>query len=280
MMIVKINSNGQEKVFDLQNKKIILNERGEEKYRIARLLYYLLKSQNNIPRLYGYLKGDPLESWKQSYEKYFLQLLKSDLEISSTFFKAEFEIIQDVIDVAGKIDKLNISVKTTLKEKPENIQQGIQGNFIVDSFYSSRMEKIKPYIIPSSRAGLLYAFSKFLVYQYEGAPGIPKAFGIASEFINSMLLPQGFSDVINGHKIWVNTEDNYVYVDDSVLYNATSDVLSILALKIYLSRGTEKELVIIEDPEAHLDEEEKSFVKKLINESKSKIIIITNEDLW
>ncbi|BFH73696.1 hypothetical protein SJAV_16400 [Sulfurisphaera javensis] len=280
-MLVKISTKGYEKTFDLNNnKKIILNEKGEEKYYTVRLLYYLLKSQYNIPRLYGYLKGEPIESWKENYEKYFIQLLKSDLEISSTYFKASFEIEQESVSLSGKIDNLNISVKLNIKEKPENISQGIQGNFQVDSFYFSKLEKIKPYIIPSSRAGLLYAFSKFLVYQYEGAPGIPKAFGIAAEFINSMLLPQGFNDTINGHKIWVNTEDNYVYVDDSILYNATSDLLSLLALKIYLTRGSEKELIIIEDPEAHLDEEERNLVKKWLNDSKSRIVIATNESDW
>ncbi|QIW23487.1 hypothetical protein EWF20_04500 [Sulfolobus sp. S-194] len=280
-MIVKINVNQSEKVLDITNtKKIIISEKGENKYYTVRLLYYLMKSIYNIPRLYGYLKGDPIESWRQNFEKYFLQLLKSDLEISSTYFKGDFEIDQPSINISGKIDNLNISVKIILKEKPTNISLGIQGNFQVDSFYFSKIERIKPYIIPSSRAGLLYAFSKFLVYQYEGAPGIPKAFGIAAEFINSMLLPQGFTDEINNHKIWVNQENNYVYFDDSILYNATSDLLSLLSLKLFLTRGTEKELLIIEDPEAHLDEEEKELVKKWINETKSKVIIVSNEKDW
>ena len=282
MMIAKITVNDKEKILNLTEKKIVLDDQGEEKYYIARMLYYLLKSSYNIPRLYGYIKGeDPLESWRQTYERTFLQLLKSDLEISSTYFKGKFEIDFGAIQLSGTLNNMQLSANVIFKEKPTQIPPGIQGNFQVDSFYYSRTERIKPYIIPSSRSGLLYAFSKFLVYQYEGAPGIPKAFGIAAEFINSMLLPQGFSDEIEGHKIWINSESNSVYVDDSILYNATSNILSLLALKTFLTRGTEKELIIIEEPEVHLNEEEKNLVKKWIYETKSKTVIITNEkDQW
>lgn len=280
-MIVKIVVEGKERVFDLSQKKIVVDSGREEKYYMARVLYYLLKSSYNIPRLYGYIKGnDPIESWRQTYERTFLQLLKSDLEISSTFFKASYEMEMGAIKLVGSLNNLELSANVILKEKPDQVGSGIQGNFQVDSFYYSKIERIKPYIVPSSRAGLLYAFAKFLVYQYEGAPGIPKAFGIASEFINSMLLPQSFSDYLNGHKFWVNIESNYVYVDDSILYNATSNLLSLFALKVFLTRGTEKELIIVEEPEAHLNEEEKNLVKKWISETKSKVILVTNEENW
>ena len=277
-MIAKIIINGKEEILNLSEKKVVLDDQGDEKYYVGRMLYYLLKSVYSIPRLYGYLKGDnPLESWKQTFEMTFLQSLRSDLEISSTFFKGKFELDLGAIQLNGILNGTQMSANVIFKEKPGQIASGIQGNFQVDSFYYSRLEKIKPYIIPSSRAGLLYAFSKFLVYQYERAPGIPKAFGVAAEFINSMLLPQGFSDEIEGHKIWID-ENNNIYVDDIVLYNATSNILSLLALKVFLTRGTEKELIIIEEPEAHLNEEEKNLVKKWIDETKSKTLIITNEE--
>jgi len=276
-MIAKIVVNEKEKVLDLSEKKIVLDDQGDEKYYVGRMLYYLLKSVYSIPRLYGYLKGDnPLESWKQTFELTFLQLLKSDLEISSTYFKGKFELDLGAIQLNGILNGNQMSVNVVFKEKPDQVASGIQGNFQVDSFYYSKIERIKPYIIPSSRAGLLCAFSKFLVYQYERAPGIPKGFGIAAEFINSMLLSQGFSDEIEGHKIWVN-ENNNIYVDDTILYNTTSNILSLLALKVFLTRGTEKELIIIEEPEAHLNEEEKNLVRKWIDETKSKTLIITNE---
>ena len=275
-MIAKITVNDKEKILNLSKKKVVLDEQGEEKYYVGRILYYLLKSTYNVPRLYGYLKGEePLESWKQTYENIFLQILRSDLEISSTYFKGKYELDLGAIQLFGTLNGKQISVNTIFKEKPIQISSGIQGNFQVDSFYYSKIEKIKPYIIPSSRSGLLCAFSKYLIYQYERGVGIPKTFGIAAEFVNSMLLSQSFSDEIEGHKIWINGDN--IYVDDNVLYNATSNILSLLVLKIFLIRGTEKELIIIEEPEAHLNEEEKNLVKKWINETRSKTVIITNE---
>ena len=279
-MIVKISVNDKETTLNLSIKKLVLDDQGEEKYYVGRMLYYLLKSIYNMPRLYGYLKGEePLESWKETFEKYFLQLLKSDLESSSTYFKGKFELDLGAIQISGTLNGSEISANVIFKEKPTQISSGIQGNFQVDSFYYSKIEKIKPYIIPSARSGLLFAFSKYIIYQYEKGIGIPKTYGIAAEFLNSMILPQSFSDEIEGHKIWINGDS--IYVDENILYNATSNILSLMALKIFLKRATEKELIIIEEPEAHLNEKEKNLVKKWINETKGKIVIITNEKgMW
>jgi hypothetical protein len=54
-----------------------------------------------------------------------------------------------------------------------------------------------------------------------------------------MILPQGFSDVINGHKMWVNNEESTVYVDALPLHNAPSNILSLLALRYYITTATE-----------------------------------------
>jgi predicted ATPase len=75
-----------------------------------------------------------------------------------------------------------------------------------------------------------------------------------------MISPQGFSDVINGHKIWVNNEESTVYVDTLPLHNAPSNILSLLVLRYYITTATEGDFLIIEDPEAHRSEKEVSEV--------------------
>jgi hypothetical protein len=259
------------------SKNTVLYAEGESKYYIDRTTYYLIKGIYGIPRLYGFIKGDPVEGWRQNFERYFIQNLKNELEVAKTWFTASFEIEMRSLLVKGSIQPSSIAAKVELKEKPEIKSSGIQANFDVDSFYFSSLEKLKPKIIPSSRAGLIYAFYKFLVFQYEGAPGIPKAFGIAADFINGMILPQGFSDVINGHKIWVNNEESTVYVDTLPLHNAPSNILSLLALRYYITTATEGDFLIIEDPEAHLSEKEVSEVVSWIKSCKAKMFISTND---
>jgi len=58
---------------------------------------------------------------------------------------------------------------------------------------------------------LVASFYKFLPIRFEGAPGIPKTLGIISDFINSMVLPQGYSEEVLAHKIYI--KDDEVYCD-------------------------------------------------------------------
>ncbi|BCU70279.1 hypothetical protein [Stygiolobus caldivivus] len=274
-MLVRIKVGGELVEINTDLKRSYLSSPGEAKYYSGRLVYYLLKTINNIPRLYGYIKGDPVNGWKETFERTFLTLLTSDLDVAKNWFKASYEIELPSLMIKGEVEEGSVSAKVELKEVPQLKEQGLRANFEVDSFYFSRIERVKPSIIPAGRVGLLTAFSRFLVIQYEKAPGIPKAFGIAAEFINSMILPQGFSDEINGHKIYVDQEENAVYIDKSPIQNAPPDTLSLLALKVFLTRATESEFIIIEDPEAHMDENEIDEVKKMFNETKARLLLIT-----
>jgi hypothetical protein len=94
-----------------------------------------------------------------------------------------------------------------------------------------------------------------------------------------MILPQGFSDEINGHKIYVNQEENAVYMDKTPLQNAPPNVLSILALRTFLRRATENELIIVEDPEIHLDESEINEVKELLEKTRARVVLVTSNKI-
>ena len=277
-MLVRIKVGGELFEIDTSKKLSYLSSPGENKYYAGRLAYYLIKGLNNVPRLYGYIKGEnPINGWRETFERTFISLVTSDLDVAKNWFKAIYEVELSPLIIKGEVDDNGgISAKVELKEVPQIGEQGIRANFEVDSFYFSKLEKIKPYIIPAGRVGYISAFSKFLVIQYERAPGIPKAFGVAAEFINSMILPQGFTDEINGHKIYVEQEENAVYIDKTPIQNAPPDILSLFALRLFLKRATDNEFLIIEDPEAHLDDNELEEVKMLINETRGRVLIVSN----
>jgi hypothetical protein len=278
-MLVRIKVGGELVEVNTSSKRSYISSLGESKYYAGRLTYYLLKTINNIPRLYGYIKGDPINGWRETFERTFLNLITSDLDVAKNWFKAFYEVELTPLSIKGEVNEGGVAAKVELKEVPQLKEQGIRGTFEVDSFYFSKIEKVKPSIIPAGRVGYLSAFSKFLVIQYEKAPGIPKAFGIAAEFINSMILPQGFSDEINGHKIYVNQEENAVYMDKTPLQNAPPNVLSILALRTFLRRATENELIIVEDPEIHLDESEINEVKELLEKTRARVVLVTSNKI-
>ncbi|MEM3204498.1 MAG: hypothetical protein QW232_09850, partial [Saccharolobus sp.] len=117
-------------------------------------------------------------------------------------------------------------------------------------------------------------FYKFLPVQFEGSPGIPKTLGIISEFINSMILPQGYRDKILEYEIYIR--DNEIYCNEDIIYNANPEVLSLFSLSFYLKNSNENSIVVIEDPEVHLSDRGLTFLKELISSSKAKIVIASD----
>ncbi len=248
--------------------------KGERKYSLVRLYYYLIKTFYLLPRLYGIKVDDPLLGWKNEFERQFKQILSNELSLAKLYYNSNFEIETRKFTVLGQINAESVSVEVKLKEIPQLDDRGIRGLMKVDSFYFSDLEKKRPYIIPAIRSGLIASFYRFLPFQFEGAPGIPKTLGLISEFINSMLLPQGYKEEILGHKIYV--KENDLYCDEDIIYNADPEILSIFPIVFYLKNSSENNIVIIEEPEAHLTDKGINYVRNLLNSSKAKIVIASD----
>ncbi|MEM0304529.1 MAG: hypothetical protein QW685_05700 [Saccharolobus sp.] len=177
--------------------------------------------------------------------------------------------------IIGSVNGSKVSLKVELKDKPILEDNNVTRNLVkVDSFYFSSLVKKKPYILPAIRAGLIASFYKFLPVQFEGSPGIPKTLGIISEFINSMILPQGYRDKILEYEIYIR--DNEIYCNEDIIYNANPEVLSLFSLSFYLKNSNENSIVVIEDPEVHLSDRGLTFLKELISSSKAKIVIASD----
>ncbi|AWR93511.1 hypothetical protein [Acidianus brierleyi] len=245
-----------------------------DRYQIDRAVYYILKTLYSMPRLYGIsIKDNILEAWKKEFEIKFLDILKSDMELERIKFNnMRFEINTDKISIEGNLDTQNIFVKVKLLDIPD-VENSLSGLVKLDSYYFNSIPKLKPYIILGNRSGLIAAFHKFLILHNEGTPGIPKTLGIVSEFINSIVIPEGVNYDIFGNEL--TSASDGIMINNVSGYNASPDTLSLFPLKFLLE--TSNGYFIIEDPEANLSNEFKVKLINLIKNNKSKLIISTND---
>ncbi|MEM0068788.1 MAG: hypothetical protein QXP62_05895, partial [Saccharolobus sp.] len=228
-----------------------------------------------LPRLYGIKATNPLEDWRNELEKQLVRILENELSLSHLHISGDFQIENKRLAIIGSVNGSKVSLKVELKDKPILEDNNVTRNLVkVDSFYFSSLVKKKPYILPAIRAGLIASFYKFLPVQFEGSPGIPKTLGIISEFINSMILPQGYRDKILEYEIYIR--DNEIYCNEDIIYNANPEVLSLFSLSFYLKNSNENSIVVIEDPEVHLSDRGLTFLKELISSSKAKIVIASD----
>ncbi len=244
-----------------------------ERYRIDRAIYYILKALYSMPRLYGIsIKDNILESWKNEFKSKFIEILKSATELEKLGFDLRFEIKTDKLSIDGNLNLQNIDMEIKFLDIP-NFGNSLADLVKLDSYYFSSIPKLRPYIILGNRSGLIAAFHKFLVLHNEGTPGIPKTLGIISEFINSIVIPEGTSYDIFGNKL--TSVNDGIIINDISGYNAYPDILSLFPLKFLLE--TSSGYIIIEDPESNLSTEYKTKVINLIENNKSRIIISTND---
>jgi len=250
---------------------------GRDRIIIGRVYYYLTKTIFLIPRLYGITAKEPLVNWKNEFERQFTHILTNELSLAKLLtLELYFKITSPKMSIIGTIQNGKVEAKVELKVLPElELQEDkIRSLVKIDSFYFSDINKKRPYIIPAIRAGLVASFYKFLPIRFEGAPGIPKTLGIISDFINSMVLPQGYSEEVLAHKIYI--KDDEVYCDDNILYNADSSVLSLFPIVYFIKNSSNNDIIVIEQPEVHL-EEFKETLKELLKMSKAKLVLVSNE---
>nr|WP_009991643.1 hypothetical protein [Saccharolobus solfataricus]AAK42670.1 Hypothetical protein SSO2541 [Saccharolobus solfataricus P2]AKA72766.1 hypothetical protein SULB_0341 [Saccharolobus solfataricus]AKA75465.1 hypothetical protein SULC_0339 [Saccharolobus solfataricus]AKA78158.1 hypothetical protein SULA_0339 [Saccharolobus solfataricus]AZF67277.1 hypothetical protein SULG_01735 [Saccharolobus solfataricus] len=250
---------------------------GKDRIVIGRIYYYLTKTIFLIPRLYGIIAKDPLVDWKNEFERQFTHILTNELTLAKLLtLELYFRITSLKMSITGSIQNGKVEAKVELKTLPEIKQQEdkIRSLVRIDSFYFSDINKKRPHIIPAIRAGLIASFYKFLPIKFEGAPGIPKTLGIISDFINSMVLPQGYSEEVLGHKIYI--KDDEVYCDDNILYNADPTVLSLFPIVYFIKNSSENDIIVIEEHEVHL-EEFKEILKEILNKSRAKLVLVSNK---
>ncbi len=260
----------------IRDEKVVLIKGREKKYIVGRFYYYLLKTLYSIPRLYGIKPTEPISDWKREFERQFTNILRNEIDLSKISFNVDFQMDLDKLELSGKVHENNITLHLEIKEMPKlnADDKGIRGLVKVDSFYFSNLDRKKPFIVLATRAGLISAFYKFLPYQFEGASGIPKTFGLLSDFINAINIPLGYREEILGHQIYVR--DNDIFCDNNIIYNAPPEVLSLFPIMFLLKTSNERNVIIIEDPEAHLSEESKLFLKNLISSTKANVVIVSD----
>ncbi|BDC18377.1 hypothetical protein [Acidianus sp. HS-5] len=247
---------------------------GDSAYEIGRALYFIQKAIYSIPRLYGKVNNfrDPLDSWKKIFESTLAAIISSMLTEGRIKLYVNFEIESEIMNIKGKIEGNKVSLSSNLLKIPDGLSNDLKGLILLDSFYFNSLEKMKPYILPSTRDGFLASFYKFIVLQTEGVSGIPKSMGLAAEFINSILINPGYKDEILGHQITVNDEG--LFVDEQPAYNSFSEVLSLFSLKYFLLNSKSDNVVIIEDVEAHLSSEGRALLNEYLRSAKCKIVLV------
>ncbi|EZQ07006.1 MULTISPECIES: hypothetical protein [Acidianus] len=250
----------------------------ENSYEISRGLYYLLKGIKSIPRLYGVVpKGDVVDEWKRLFEKNIIDNIKSNLSLGRVKLDLGFSLDFGPVEIEGNINKKeDVKVEVSLHNIPE-VEKGLRGLVELDSFYFSNMERKTPFFLPAARSGFLSSFYKFVMMQDEGAPGIPRTLGLISEFVNSVVLPQNFSEIVDGHKIWINPSEG-LFVDDMPAFNARADILNLFSLKYFLSNSSEEQFIIIEDLFAHLTDRQKVEALQLIKACKAFLFVTVKEN--
>ncbi|WP_237697968.1 hypothetical protein [Metallosphaera cuprina] len=253
----------------------IVRLKGKGKFKAARLMYFLLKTLNQMPRLYGITSHDPIETWRRNFESKFGSILTSQVEPGRIKLEGQFSLDMEKFIIRGKATEGGVSVSVELLKKPENVPQGIRGMVEVDSFYFADLKRPKPLFVPGSKDGILAGFHRFLVLQAENASGVPKTLGIVSEFINSIVLPHGYSTTLRGKRLTTDEKEG-LFLDGEPLYNVDPKLLSLLSMSLALEMSSEDSILIIEDPEAHLDKEDLRELTELFARFKGTLILATD----
>ncbi|ACP39466.1 hypothetical protein [Saccharolobus islandicus] len=265
---VKINNNSKE--IEIINVK--------DRIIIGRIYYYLTKTIFLLPRLYGIIAKDPLSDWKNELERQLMQILTNELSLARLItVNVNFRIVTSKLSIIGNLQEGRIGAEVELNILPELGQDNIVRSLVkIDTFYFSDINKKRPYIIPAIRAGLVASLYRFLPIKFEQSLGIPKTLGIISDFINSMVLPQAYSEQVLGHKIYI--KDDEVYCDNDIIYNASPEVLSLFPIVFFTKSTSNNDIIVIEDPEVHLDDF-KNVLRELITKSKAKIVLVSRENI-
>ncbi|MCH1772249.1 MULTISPECIES: hypothetical protein [Metallosphaera] len=272
-MKTKVTINGREIPLD---RRILIT--GNGMYMVGRLLYFVLKTLNQMPRLYGVAESDPISGWRRNFENKFASIMTSHLDPGKIRLEGDFELNLGKFSVSGKLSRGQMKVTVNLAQRPENVSPGIRGMVEVDSFYFSDLERPKPFFVPGSKDGILAGFHRFLVLQTESASGVPKTLGMVSEFINSIVLPQGYSTSLRG-KVLSTDEKEGLFLDGEPLYNVDPELLSLLSLRLSLDMAPEGSLLIVEDPEAHLSSEAIEEVKGWFSRFKGGVVFVSRSNL-
>lgn len=268
-MKIQVTINGREIPLE---RRIVLT--GEGMYMAGRLLYFVLKTLHQMPRLYGVVESDPISGWKRNFETKFASIMSSHLEPGKIRLEGEFRLNLGKFHVSGKVSRGQMKVNVELVQKPENVSQGLRGMVEVDSFYFSDLERPRPFFVPGSKDGFLAGFHRFLVLQTESASGIPKTLGMVSEFINSIVLPQGYTTSVRGRTLSTDEKEG-LFLDGEPLYNVDPELLSLLSLRLSLDMAPEGSVLIVEDPEAHLSPETVEEVRRWFDRFRGSVVFVS-----
>ncbi|WP_252896693.1 hypothetical protein [Metallosphaera hakonensis] len=229
-----------------------------------------------MPRLYGVTESDPIAGWKRNFETKFASILTSNLEPGKIRLEGTFKLDLEKFSISGKVNGGTIDVRVELNQIPDNVYPGLRGMVQVDSFYFSGLNRPRPFLVPGSKDGILAGFHRFLVLQTESASGVPKTLGIVSEYINSIVLPQGYSTELRGRRLTTDEKEG-LFLDGEALYNVEPEMLSLLSLRLSLDMAQEGSVLIVEDPEAHLSQDSLKEVKIWLDRFKGPLILVTED---
>ncbi len=273
MIFVRLEVDYQGKNYSVDTEeKVTILQGNLSRRMVARTFYYLFKTINAVPRLYGRLDPrDPLESWKVKMEEVFSKFLSQELDNAKFDFNFSFKVLTDALTLQGKVAGSDVSVKVQPEKQPEVKLGDASGPVMVDSFFMNNIKKLKPYFIPSCRVGLFSAFNRFTILQFESPTGIPRTLGLIADFINSMVLEPGYLEKVMDRQIKV--EGNEFLCDEMPIYNCEPEVLNKFILNFFAKRSELNSVSFIEDPDIY-DED----VDKTISGFKGNVVVSRKEN--
>ncbi len=267
---MKLEINYGEKNISLDSGNKVTEIKGDISRRaLMRISYYLFKVIYSMPRLYGKLDPkDPLNSWFKSAEITFTRLLTQEMENSRLDYDFSFNISTGKVSLTGKVMGSDVAVKVTAEKQLES--NDAMNPVMVDSFYMGSFPKIRPYLVPSCRVGLFSAFNRFTVLQFESPSGIPKTLGVLAEFINSVVLPPGYRDLVLNREIKVSGTE--LTCDDMPVYNCEPEVINKFILNFFSKNSEINSVCFLEDPELYGENRD-----KLISSFKGNVVFSSGD---
>ena len=272
-MKVKIVVRGREFEFD-PTERVKVIEYSPEAIVAVRGLFYVMKAIKGVPRIYDLPKEDPVESWKKEFTERLLRLLSGEAETTKVYPQVDFEVLTENLRLYGGIKGTGVSVKAEVLKPPQVTGQGAYAMLQVDSELQKGIVKASPFILPAERVGFFYAFNKFMFAGGEERPsGIPKALGIAAEFINGLIVVGDLRVEVKGMQCKGSAVEE-VRCNGLPVNSLTPDVIDTIIFKIASGLTKEGDLLIVELPELYKSRDE---ARDLLKEIKANLVLVTGD---
>lgn len=272
-MKLKIRVKGREFEFD-PTERVKVVEYSPEAVTAVRGLFYVMKAIKGVPRIYGLPKEDPVESWRKEFTERLLRLLSGEAETTKVYPQVDFEVLTENLRLYGGIKGTGVAVRAEVLKVPQVTGQGAYAMLQVDSELQKGIVKASPFILPAERVGFFYAFNKFMFAGGEERPsGIPKALGIAAEFINGLVMVGDLRVEVKGMQCKGSAVEE-VQCNGLPVNSLTPDVIDIIIFKIASGLTKEGDLLIVELPELYKTPRE---TKELLSQVRANLVLVTGE---